>query len=1046
MIIFCFFVDNAVDWLSDHMKGRYCSMRLKKYKEEKDPWPPIKTKSYVTLAIVHQKELQTRQETTTTIYLRTKGDIHKIPHTIGTEKLTDITQIFDPVSGRVPNSILIEGHAGIGKTTHVKEVCIQWAEGKLLICDKLVLLLLLRDPNVQKITNEQKLIEHFTKSTSKVEQLYSYLEDKHGAGVTLIIDGFDELSTELRHESFFRELIEKRSLPKARIVVTSRPSASACLHHVVDKRMEILGFEQSSKNQYVTEALQDHPSKLEKLKRHFQQYPNIDAICYIPLIMSIIVFLCMCQPDDLPPTATEMYASFILHTICHYLKRVGKIPEDLIINKLKQFPPVVCIALQDLQKTAFDGLVEDKIVFTVEELPVFCWHDPTCYGLLQSTECYSAEEIGTPTQSFNFLHLGIQEYFAAKYVTTLPEDEVYTLLKESFIVSDNFFFNLGDINKSVRLSNMWILYCGITSGQCKTLRHYLTTYGKLFSPSMSLQPSPINPSVTPTTQPAIYSRYPLTPSRDQHITSYPQSYHLPTQQQQLVQYPYHRPSYPQPYHLPTQQQQLVQYPYHQPSMTNPLLSGYARSHDPISHPLTMYRPTMTHSHSSHDQMFTPPTTAKDLTSHMSLSSHMINDRSHDLTMYNPSMVLSHCSHDHTLTSPIQRYFTTTTSKQVSCNIEATSKKMIGPSQQGSSSDQRISNTGTIPQDVLKDPVKVLYLFQCFQEAQDNELCEILSRSFNSGVIDISKNRLLPHQVVSLGFFLSRSHRKCKKLNLLLCQISDHGMNIIHQYLCGDKATKQEITEINLGGNHLTGASSHLIADIISHLQPHTLMLSANNITNVRDISTAVINTSIVKVLNMSSNDLTAQEAVAISDMMICLEELDIRYNKLGDHGAELLSEGITNTKTLRLLNISINNIGPSGTTAIANALTNNTSLEELDMDVNAIRQDGAIAIAKAITNNKTLKILSLGDIGDTLDKESAGVTIIRSLHCMDNESAMIIMRSLHCNNTITGLRLPDIHDSVQQEVIKINNKRNKCNLQELVVANTLTHYLMRQKK
>ena len=48
-------------------------MRLKKYKEEKDPWPPIKTKSYVTLAIVHQKELQTRQETTTTIYLRTKG-------------------------------------------------------------------------------------------------------------------------------------------------------------------------------------------------------------------------------------------------------------------------------------------------------------------------------------------------------------------------------------------------------------------------------------------------------------------------------------------------------------------------------------------------------------------------------------------------------------------------------------------------------------------------------------------------------------------------------------------------------------------------------------------------------------------------------------------------------------------------------------------------------------------------------------------------------------------------------------------------------------
>ena len=981
-----------VDWLSGHMKGRYCSMRLKKYEEEKDPWPPIKTKSYVTLAIVHQKELQTRQETTATIYLRTKGDIHKIPHTIGTKKLTDITQIFDPLSGRVPNSILIEGHAGIGKTTLVKQICIQWAEGKLLTSDKLVLLLLLRDPNVQKITNEHKLIEHFTNYSTT--ELHKELVKNHGADITLIIDGFDELSTQLHHQSFFRELIEKRCLPNARIVVTSRPSASACLHQVVDKRMEILGFEQSSKNQYVIEALQDHPSKVEKLQRHFQQYPNIDAICYIPLIMSIIVFLCMCQPDELPPTATKMYESFILHTICHYLKRVGKIPKDQIIKKLEQFPPVVYIALQQLEKAAFDGLVKDKIVFTVEELPALCKDDPTSYGLLQSTECYSAEEIGTPTQSFNFLHLGIQEYFAAKYVTTLPEDEVYTLLKESFIVTERRYDYDNPDSKSVRLSNMWILYCGITSGQCKTLRHYLRNPYKApklrpTTSMMSLQPSSINPSyhpVTSPTQPTIYSRYPLTPSRDQHITSYPRSYHLPTQQQHLMQY--HQP----------------------PSMTNPLLSGHARSHDPMmSHPLTIYRPTMTHPHSSHDHMLTPP-----------LSSDMVNDRSHDLIMYNPSMVLPHCSHDHTLTSPIQRYSTTTTSKQVNSNIDSqvTSEKMSGPSQQGSSSDQRIFNTVTISQDVLKDPVKVLYLFQCFQEAQDNELCEILSRSFDSGVINIRKHRLLPHQVVSLGFFLSRSHRKWNELNLNECRIGDHGMNIIHQYLCGDKANKQEITKIDLSENDLTEASSHLIADIISHLQPHTLGLRDNNITNVRDISTAVVTTSTVKVLNMMSNGLTAQEAVAISDMMICLEELYINGNKLGDHGAELLSEGITNTKTLRVLYICRNNIRPLGTTAIANALTNNTSLEELYMDDNAIGQDGATAIAKAITNNKTLKKLLPSD------------------RTMDKESLMIIMRSLHCNNTITELRLAYglYYDSVREEVIKINDRRNKCNVQELVVT------------
>ena len=58
-------------------------------------------------------------------------------------------------------------------------------------------------------------------------------------------------------------------------------------------------------------------------------------------------------------------------------------------------------------------------------VPKFCKDDPTCFGLLQSVQCYSSEQIGTPTLSFNFLHLGIQEYFAAQYVATLPESKVH---------------------------------------------------------------------------------------------------------------------------------------------------------------------------------------------------------------------------------------------------------------------------------------------------------------------------------------------------------------------------------------------------------------------------------------------------------------------------------------------------------------------------------------------------------------------------------------------------------------------------------------------
>ena len=182
-------------------------MRLRKLEEEKDPWPPIKTKGYITLALMYQRDLQTKSETAQTIFLRTKGDISDISEKINSQKLTDITQIFSSLSGSIPSSILIEGHPGIGKTTLVKEICVEWAEGKLLTSDKLVLLLLLRDPNVQRITNVQQLIEHFT--DFEKETLHKNLRQTYGVNVTFIIDGFDELSNQLRANSFFTQLIKQ---------------------------------------------------------------------------------------------------------------------------------------------------------------------------------------------------------------------------------------------------------------------------------------------------------------------------------------------------------------------------------------------------------------------------------------------------------------------------------------------------------------------------------------------------------------------------------------------------------------------------------------------------------------------------------------------------------------------------------------------------------------------------------------------------------------------------------------------------------------------
>ena len=289
-------------------------------------------------------------------------------------------------------------------------------------------------------------------------------------------------------------------------------------------------------------------------------------------------------------------------------------------------------------------------------------------------------------------------------------------------------------------------------------------------------------------------------------------------------------------------------------------------------------------------------------------------------------------------------------------------------------------------------------------------------SFYRDMIDFSESSLLPYQMEYLGFFLSQSHHS--KWNLSKCHIGDHGISILHQCLCKVEANKLKILEIvNLSENDLTGASSPLIADIIRHLQVHTLLLHNNKITNLRDIS-RVITSSKLKVLHLDDNGITAQEAVAISDMMICLEELYISSklcnrklninhndNKLGDSGAELLSKGITNTKTLRVLHITDNNIGPSGITAIVNALVSNTSLEELNLNNNnKVGKDGVIVIAEAIIKNNTLNTLLLNKFY-TMDEE---------------ESTMTILTSLQQNNTITRVEFADISVSFDSGVIDIS--------------------------
>ena len=1145
-----YLIDYMMKLFAGNVKEHYRHLKLSK---EKDSWLPIKMKLHPTIALVYNN--------------RRKSEIKQMYlHFTSKKSINNIEKLFMD-SGC--NSILIEGDHGVGKTTLVKEICIKWAEEQILTSNKLVLLMLLRDPDVQKITNLKQLIKYFMKLTTEeiLDHLCSHIEASLGIGIMVIIDGLDELGYKLQ---FFAELISGKVLPKATIVFTSQPyeelhpykeldavipslakslkmsrtrrlkisstrglemsstsglemsstdgfadsssiieedsisaissgtivnqslqmssikdcadsssiieedsssavsslpnvehsfkmsstndcadsssidkensssavstvkyrsvieqykpvAASPILQRSVDTgpllpstsvsqdlipkvtivsrsrlpycgntyiTVKIFGFNQSSIDECITATLAHSTSKLKSLQKHLQQHPHINAMCRNPAVMSMMVFICLCQPNNLPSTATKVYANFINSRIVHCLQRLGKLPENTSFSTLEDLPDlIVHKALQQLEKIAFDGLILDKVLFKIDELPDACKDDPICFGLLQSESTeYSRGDDTTPTQ-FSFLHLGIQEYFAAKHVASLPDDEVHALLNESFIVCNSKSHDIGtdDNNKRIRFLNMWILFSGIVGGKCNhKLRAVVETYLKQYSPP---------------------------PSRS--------------------------------------------------ALVMPMLRD----------------------------MFS-----------------------------------------------IEKF----------------------------------------------QPLHRLYLLQCFKEAQDDKLCDEVFSSF-CGKIVIINEVLNSHEIASLGFFLSQlQNKEWDLLQLSMCSIGDYGIHILHMYLCGNKTRQYNVKNITLHQNNLSGTSSPLIGDVIIHLKPHQLVVTWNKDINFKEMSNAVLATIALKVLHIPHNDISVQDAIAIADVVTSLEELDISYNKLGDDGAVLLSKGITITKTLKVLDISSNNmsplgrvaildatiknaslenlkmgynyrqshaplvvattsinnilksldiqgcgicvieanmiahgitsleelnisrntslgpdgviaisnskmlkilamymcdIGPSGASAIiAHYLLNNTSLEELDICNNAIGPDGAAAIATAISDNKTLKILQISNnnigpsgasaiahsllnntsleelnicknaigpdganaIAKSLTKNSSLNRLDMKYNCIGENGALEILRSLHLNNSVTSLHLFGYSElkcttSMKEEEDKINSARKKLSKHSLIV-------------
>ena len=459
--------------VSQHMK-RYISYLQLVFQAQLIPtyskFPPTISEKYINLALVKKGRIS-KSDADKFTKATIRGEIDDIYKRKKKFSFDDVAQLNEE---RFPQLVVVEGAPGVGKSTFAWEVCRRWSDGSILMHYKLVVLLRCRDKWVQEAKSISDLFRMPGEPQNTLRNVVAEVKKCWGKGLLLLIEGYDELPQSIRcdHSSLLVKLITgtNSELPGATMLVTSRPSASNFLHTECEGRIsqhvEILGFTKENVESYLKSVTRDNPDIVCGLQQYLDCYPHIRGMMYIPLNCAIIVTVYQenrIGSQVFPKTKTELYSSLIRTLLLRYLHdhpKYGK--QKWSLQSFSDLPPEIFAQFYELSKTAHGGISNNQqVIFS--NLP----EDFESLGLMQSVpELYTSESTTTSSSS-NFLHLTMQEYMAAWYLSYSPPEispfQAYGLQPQTFSHYQVVLRFLAGLTKMAEFENNELLISFLTN-------------------------------------------------------------------------------------------------------------------------------------------------------------------------------------------------------------------------------------------------------------------------------------------------------------------------------------------------------------------------------------------------------------------------------------------------------------------------------------------------------------------------------------------------------------------------------------------------------
>ena len=401
--------------------------------------------------------IKPQDETSNNEYLKAVQDPYHLlfDHKKYTENITtplkSLAEIFD-TSGPVSQVILIQGSPGCGKTTLANKICIEWAKGNLVQHYTLVILLSLRDVTISEIESIDEMVE-CTMGDEFVSEVVHDITCIEGKNILLLLEGWDELPEDKQlNKSFFANIIARKILKKGDVLITSRPSSIGSIKkQFVTRNIAILGFSEDQIEQYVDQCFVDSshgPKDTTKCKfmAQLDSNPLLKSLAYVPVNLSILVYVFKQYESKLPSTLTELYQHYVLLKLSLYHQRQSD--EDVRFTKFDSLPDYISGDLNKLCELAYGGIKNQKLYFTQEDVQQLYQPKPVPLdydgmGLLQVGNYMLRRSCN---KTYNFIHKTVQEFLAAWHITKIP-DQNNNVLK--------YFYN-------EHFEMVFVFYAGLT--------------------------------------------------------------------------------------------------------------------------------------------------------------------------------------------------------------------------------------------------------------------------------------------------------------------------------------------------------------------------------------------------------------------------------------------------------------------------------------------------------------------------------------------------------------------------------------------------------